>query len=135
MIGLDANVVLRFLVKDDPEQARLAKALMESLTSDCPGWISLVVLAEVVWSLKKTYRLGKDQIAAIVERLMANRFIAVEQGDKVDAALSLHRSTRAGFADCLLSVTTRSAGCAKVVTFDKIAARDLGMELLGSPTV
>ena len=130
MIGLDANIVLRYLVKDDPEQARLAKSLMESLTADSPGWISVVVLAEVVWSLKKTYRLEKDQIAAIVERLLASRLLVVEQSEKVDNALSLHRNTRAGFADCLLSVAARSAGCTTVVTFDKIAARDLGMRRL-----
>jgi len=133
MIGLDTSVVLRYFVKDDPEQGRLAKSLMESLTAGDPGWISLVVLTELVWLLKKTYRLEKEPIATIVEKLLASRHLIVEESEKVDAALLLHRNTRAGFADCLLAVSAKAAGCASVVTFDKIASRDLGVRRLGQP--
>ena len=130
MIGLDTNIVLRYLVKDDPEQAGLAKGLMESLTADNPGWISLVVLAEIVWSLKRTYKLEKDQIAAIIDKFLESRQLVIEQSELVDTSLALYRNNRAGFADCLLCVAAPSAGCSSVVTFDKIAARDLGMHRL-----
>ena len=131
MTGLDTNVLVRYLAQDDAAQARAAGKVMESLSPSEPGWISLVVLAELVWSLKKTYRLAKNRIISIVESLLASRDIRVEVSEKVQYALLLHRNSRAGFADCLLSVCAREAGCLKVVTFDRIAARDLGMEGIG----
>jgi predicted nucleic-acid-binding protein len=131
VIGLDTNVLVRYLVQDDKAQARAASKVMESLSPSEPGWISLIVLAELVWSLKKTYRLAKDRIVSVVESLLASRDIRLEASEKVQYALLLHRNRRAEFADCLLSVCARDAACLKVVTFDRVAARDLGMVRIG----
>jgi predicted nucleic-acid-binding protein len=128
VIGLDTNVLVRYLAQDYAAQSRAAKQVMESLSPVEQGWISLVVLAELVWSLKKTYKLEKDRIVNIVEGLLASKDIVVQDGEKVQLALLLHRNNRAGFADCLLAVSARDAGCHRVLTFDRIAARDLGME-------
>jgi predicted nucleic-acid-binding protein len=128
VIGLDTNVLVRYLVQDHPAQSRAAKEVMESLSSAEPGWISVVVLAELVWSLKKTYRLDKNGIMRVLEGLIASKDLVFENGETVQHALALHRNTGAGFADCLLSVSAKSAGCKKVVTFDRVAARDIGME-------
>lgn len=131
MIGLDTNVLVRYLVKDHPTQWHDSKQVMDGLSPSEPGWISQVVLAELVWSLKKTYKLGKDRIIVVIETLLASRDILLEGAEMVQSALSLHRNTSAGFADCLLWVSARNAGCRKVVTFDRIASRDLGMERIG----
>lgn len=131
MIGLDTNVLVRYLVKDHPTQWQDAKQVIESLSPSSPGWISAVVLAELVWSLKKTYKLDKDRIVKIIELLLASKDLVLEHSDAVQNALSLHRNTSAGFADCLLWVSAQGAGCRKVVTFDRIASRDLGMEQIG----
>jgi len=133
LIALDTNVLIRYLTEDDPLQARAANEVLDHLSPEEPGWISLVVLAEMVWSLRKTYKLSKDQIIRILDDLVVSKDIVIEDIQKVQRALILHRACRAGFADCLLVLSAESAGCDKVVTFDRIAARDLGMELLGSP--
>jgi predicted nucleic-acid-binding protein len=130
VIGLDTNVLVRYLVEDDEAQTRAAKEVMNGLSASNPGWVSLVVLAELVWSLKKTYKLSKDGIVNVVEGLLASKDLLIEASEKVQYALLLHRNSRAGFADCLLWVNARDAGCQKVVTFDRVAARDLGMELI-----
>lgn len=135
MIALDTNVLVRYLTEDDPVQSQIANEVLDNLSPDEPGWISLVVLAEMVWALRKTYKLNKDRIVRILDDLLVSRDIVIEDIQKVQRALSLHRVCRAGFADCLLSVSAHAAGCIKVVTFDKIAARALGLELLGSSTM
>ena len=128
MIGLDTNVLVRYLVKDHPSQALAAKQVIDSLSSSEPGWISHVVLAELVWTLKKTYQLEKNRIVVVIEGLLASKDVLIEEAEQVQQALLLFRNSRTGFADCLLSVCAKAAGCLKVVTFDKKAARDLGME-------
>ena len=131
MIGLDTNVLVRYLVKDHPTQWQDAKRVMESLSPAEPGWISLVVVTELVWSLKRTYKLDKDRIVKIIEKLLTSKDLVLEDSERVQNALSLHRNLSAGFADCLLWVSAQNAGCRKVVTFDRIASRDLGMERIG----
>jgi predicted nucleic-acid-binding protein len=133
VIALDTNVLVRYLTEDDPGQTQLANDVLDNLSPEEPGWISVVVLAELVWSLRRTYKLSKDQVVRIVSDLVASKDVVIDEIQKVERALSLHRACRAGFADCLLAVSAAVAGCSKTVTFDKIAARDLGMELLGSP--
>ena len=131
MIGLDTNVLVRYLVKDHPSQAQASKQVIDALSPSEPGWITLVVLAELVWTLKKTYQSQKDRIIVVIEGLLASKDVVVEAGEKIELALLLYRNSRAGFSDCLLAVSAKAAGCQKVVTFDRIAARDLGMERIG----
>lgn len=128
MIGLDTNILVRYLTMDHPAQSHAAKRVIEALSPSEPGWISLVVLAELVWTLKKTYQLEKARIVGVVEGLLASKDVQLEESEKVQSALLLFRNSRAGFSDCLLSTSAKAAGCRKVVTFDRIAARDLDME-------
>ena len=130
MIGLDTNILVRYLAMDHPAQSHAAKQVVEALSPLEPGWISMVVLAELVWTLKKTYQLEKDRIIGIIEGLLASKDIQLEECENVQSAVLLFRNSRAGFSDCLLSISAKPAGCRKVVTFDRIAARDLGMELV-----
>jgi predicted nucleic-acid-binding protein len=130
MTGLDSNVLIRFFVGDDPEQAGIATQLIYSLTKENPGWVSHPVLVEVVWTLRRIYRMERNEIAAILDRLLASREMAIERRELVFEALDGYRTTRADFADCLIAASARAAGCGRVVTFDRVAARDAGMELL-----
>ena len=131
MIGLDTNILVRYLVKDHLSQAKAAKEVIDALSRSEPGWITQVVLAELIWTLKKTYQLQKDRIILVIEGFLASKDLVIEESERVQHALLLYRNSRAGFSDCLLSARARVAGCRKVVTFDRIAARDLGMERIG----
>jgi predicted nucleic-acid-binding protein len=130
MIGLDTNVLLRYFVKDDAQQSQIVRNLIGSLSGEEPGWLSVVVLVELLWTLKYSYRFTRTGIADVVKHLLSSRDIAVEQEDLAREALLSYGNSSADFADCLIAVSARSAGCSKTVTFDRIAARDAGMELL-----
>jgi predicted nucleic-acid-binding protein len=130
MIGLDTNVLIRYFVKDDPSQTRVAEEVLDALSPQEPGWLGLIALVELVWALRFLYKFQRDGIARIVESLLRSLDVVVERESLVHQALSIYRNSKADFADCLIAVSAHAAGCSKTVTFDRIAARDTGMELL-----
>ncbi|MFP5234868.1 MAG: PIN domain-containing protein [Acidobacteriota bacterium] len=130
MTGFDTNVLIRLFTRDDPEQFRSAYKVFQALTPEKPGWISLANLMEIDWVLRSRYSQERSAVARVFEELLSADTVVIEQVATVARALSLYRSARADFGDCLIAASARAAGCAKVVTFDKIAARDLGMELV-----
>lgn len=130
MIGLDTNVLLRFITQDDQQQSPLADATMASLTTIEPGWVAVATVLEFVWAMSKSMRLPKPMVCNALDRMLTLDTIVMEQQSIVSAAVQQYRSTRADFADCLIAASARAAGCSKTVTFDRIAARDTGMELI-----
>jgi predicted nucleic-acid-binding protein len=130
MIGLDTNVLVRYFVKDDPLQTQAAEGFLDALSPEEPGWLSLIALVELVWALRFMYRFQREGIVGVVESLLRSVDVVVEQENVVYEALSLYRNSKADLADCLIYVSARTAGCSKTVTFDRVAARDAGMELL-----
>jgi len=130
VIGIDTNVLVRFFIVDDPAQSRLAVSFFQSLSRDEPGWLSQATILEFVWVMKSVRRLDRKTIAMMLGRLSLLNSIVVERVDIVDQALQRYRVGKAEFADCLIAASARAAGCSKTVTFDEIAARDAGMELL-----
>ena len=129
MIGLDSNVLLRHLVQDDPEQARLASAVLGELTTDEPGFVSLVAIAEVAWVLRRGYRLSKPMVLDHLENLLSAKELEFEDAETIWTALMRGRQG-ADFADALIADTAQLWGCTEVVTFDRRAAETLGMRLL-----
>jgi len=130
MIGLDTNVILRYFVGDEPTQAKKAEGIIDALTPADPGWICATVLAELVWALTRIYRFNQQGVIGVIETLLASDELKVEQSDDMRRALWLYRIGKADFADCMIAISAQTVGCSKTVTFDKIAARDTGMELL-----
>ena len=117
MIGLDTNVLVRYITQDDPAQAAKAAALLESLTAAEPGFISLIVTAELAWVLERNYRLGRGPLAAVVERLLQTETLRVQNDTEVFAAMLELRHGHADFADALIAALARSAGCRHTATF------------------
>jgi predicted nucleic-acid-binding protein len=130
VIGLDTNVLLRFIAQDDKQQSPMADTIIASLTKRNPGWIAVATVLEFVWAMSKSMRFPKSVVCNALDRMLALDTIVMEQETIVSLAVQQYRATRADFADCLIAASARAAGCAKTVTFDKIAARDAGMELL-----
>jgi len=131
VIGLDRNILVRYFVKDDPEQTRLAVNLIYALSPAEPGWVGQATILELVWVMTRIYRVKKDRVAQILDMLLASRDIIVGQDDTARESLRLYRAGNTDFADCLIAASAKAAGCRRTVTFDRIAARDAGMELLG----
>ena len=130
MIGLDTNVVVRYLTRDDPTQWSLAVKLIRSLSPDSPGFISLIVLAEIVWVLEDSYSFTKERIEEVVDVLLRSRELVIERADLVRQALRTFGLSRADFAACLIEGCARIAGCTYTATFDRKAAAHIGMRLI-----
>lgn len=131
MIGLDTNVVIRYLVQDDAAQARKANRLIEkSLTSEEPGFINLTTLCEIAWVLKSNYRLDKPGLVAVVEGLLTTKQLLVEDVPVAWKALRAYESGCGDFSDAVIAYANRFHECDYTVTFDKQASRLDDMRLL-----
>lgn len=130
MIGLDTNVLVRYLAQDEPAQAAAATQLVESFTEDAPGFVSLVALVETVWVLDRAYRTPREQIAAVLEGLLRAKELLIEQAEVCYLALGAYQAHGAGFADAVIAQLGRRAGCVETVTFDRRAAATANMRLL-----
>jgi predicted nucleic-acid-binding protein len=130
MIGLDTDILVRYLTQDDPVQAAQATTLIENrLTEDDPGFVSIVAMAEMVWVLGRHYRFGTDQIATAIERMLRADTLIVESEQEVFEATTALREGRGEFADALIGLLSAKAGCSRVLTFDRKALQLPGFEL------
>jgi predicted nucleic-acid-binding protein len=130
VIGLDTNVLVRYIVHDDDAQWSLASRLIDSLSEAQPGFISQIALVELVWVLTTIYSLGRQEIAETVSDLLQSRDLVIDRSDSVIRALRIYRVGSADFADCLIDALGRIAGCTQTVTFDQKAAKSAGMTLI-----
>jgi predicted nucleic-acid-binding protein len=130
MIGLDTNVLVRYLTQDEPAQSARATRLIEHELSDRePGYIGLVVLVECCWVLKRLYGATPAELLVTVRDLLDTRQLVVERRAIVAAALAGLGEGAGDLADALVVEGASDAGCARSVTFDKAAVK-LGMGLL-----
>jgi predicted nucleic-acid-binding protein len=130
MIGLDTNVLVRYLTHDDRAQTAAAMRMMNTLSFDSPGFLSLIVIAELVWILAISYRYQKKEIEQVLENLLRTKELVIERADLVSQALRTFRGGRADFADCLIERCGRAAGCKHTLTFDWKAVAGAGMRPL-----
>jgi predicted nucleic-acid-binding protein len=129
MIGLDTNVLVRYLAQDDPVQSRKATEIIEGrLTQANPGFISVVAMVETVWVLDRAYRLAPLEIAAAIERTLQADVLEVEDEQEVFSAMIALKQRRGSFADALIGALGAKAGCVCTVTFDQRALRLPGFE-------
>ena len=130
MITLDTNVLVRYLVHDDMQQAEAARALLESLTADNPGYVCREVTVELVWVLERTYDLSRDQIATILEELVTTGGLVIESAEDVARAAFRYRSGGTGFSDLMILAAANRSNALPLYTFDQKAARLEGVSLL-----
>ena len=130
MIALDTNVLVRYLVRDDEEQAESARALLESLTTERPGYACREVVVELVWVLDRAYGVSRERIAMILHELVATQGLVVEAGDDVARAAFRYGAGGPGFSDLMVLAAAERAGARPLYTFDRKAARLDGVELL-----
>lgn len=116
MIGLDTNVLVRYLLRDDPVQAARAERELERNERFL---IDSIVLCELVWVLETGYGFSRTEIAAALERILATAQFEIESKDLALAALDDFRRSAADFSDCLIGRRNRAAGAPETVTFDR----------------
>jgi predicted nucleic-acid-binding protein len=131
MIGLDTNVLVRYIMQDDARQSPLATRLVESLSADSPGFVPLVSVVELAWVLSSAYELDRAQLVQAFEGLLRTKELVVDRAETVWKALRTFQRASADFADCLIERSAAAAGCERTATFDRGAAKECGMKLLG----
>jgi predicted nucleic-acid-binding protein len=130
MIGLDTNVLVRYLTQDDPVQSRKANEIFERrLTQLNPGFVSIVAMVETVWVLDRAYGFTAHEIASAVERMLQTDVLVVENEQEVFAAVTALKKRQGSFSDAVIGALGVRAGCSRTLTFDQKAARLPTLEL------
>ncbi len=131
MIGLDTNILIRYLTHDDPVQSAKATAILERrLTPSNPGFVSVVAMVETVWVLDRAYGLTARKIATAVERLLQVEVLAIEYEQEIFTAMIALKQGRGSFADALIAELGARAGCTHTLTLDRKAVRLPGFGLV-----
>lgn len=131
MIGLDTNVVLRYLLRDDPRQTALVADLIENqLSTEERGFISLVVTAEIVWNLISNYDFTRDEVIGALDRLLSIHSLQLQSDTEISEAVEIMRRNPASFPDALINALAKAEGCTTTYTFDRKASRLPGFTLL-----
>ncbi|WP_247138409.1 PIN domain-containing protein [Neorhizobium sp. BETTINA12A] len=131
MIGIDTNVLLRFLMTDDPKQYESAVEFFRSRSAENPAYISLFVFTEACWVMRKSYGYKNQEIASVFRGLLESRELVFEDSDFIEIMFLADGFGKFDVADYLIAELAKRIGCSKTVTFDKTAARYVpGMELL-----
>ena len=130
MIALDTNIIIRYLVRDDVKQSEAARALLESLTVEHPGYVCREVAVEVVWVLKRAYGYSHAQISAILKELLITEVLVFEAADDVARAAFRYGEGEAEFSGLMIMAAARRAGIRSLHTLDRKLSRLEGAVLL-----
>ena len=130
MIGLDTNVLVRYFAQDDAVQSPQANRIMEALSEDNGGFVSVVSIVELVWVMQSAYQADRATVTNIMQTLFSIASIKVENTETVQKALRTYSNTQADFADCLIVKSCEAADCDTTMTFDVGAAKKCGMTLV-----
>jgi predicted nucleic-acid-binding protein len=129
MIGLDSNILIRYLTQDDPVQsAKATEIIQQRLTEENPGFISVVAMVETVWVLDRAYDLSIQEIAAAVERMLQTAVLVVENEQEIFTAMIALKEGKGSFADAVIAALGSRAGCSYTLTFDRKALRLSGFK-------
>ena len=129
MIGLDTNILVRYLAQDDPVQSPKATYLIEQQLNEAnPGYVSVIAMVETVWVLDRAYKLTDQEIAAAIERMLQTDVLVVESEQDVFTAMIALKEGAGGFADALIAALGSRSGCSCTLTFDRRALRLAGFE-------
>lgn len=131
MIGVDTNILLRYIVKDDAQQYAKAEAFLKARTADDPAFVSLIVLVELTWVLRRLYRYPRAQVHAVLLLIVETAGLVVEDEYFVSMLVGSGVALKDELADYLIVHSAAKAGCARTLTFDHAAVAAVpDMELL-----
>ena len=124
MLGIDTNVLVRFLVRDDEAQFEKARRLIRrEVAAGRRVFVSQLVLLETEWVLRSRYGLPKSGIIAAISGLLDATDVQFEDESAIEEALFVWKDNAADFADCLIGAQNRRLGCRVTVTFDAKASK------------
>ena len=120
MIGLDTNLLVRYLTRDDPSQYAKVAALIDIATDRGDRFvINSAVLCELVWVLETTHEYSREEIARALDQILSTAEFDIERPDDARAALRDFQSTKADYSDALIGRINRSLGAEHTASFDR----------------
>ena len=124
MLGVDTNILVRFLTRDDEAQFEKARKLIKrEVAAGRRVFVSQLVLLETEWVLRSRYSLAKDMIIETISGLLDAVDVQFEDEPAIEEALFIWKDTTADFADCLIGAKNRRLGCRATATFDVKASK------------
>jgi predicted nucleic-acid-binding protein len=124
MLGIDTNVLVRFLVRDDAVQFEKARKLIKrEVAAGRRVFVSQLVLLETEWVLRSRYGLPKTEIIAAFSGLLDATDVQFEDEPAIEEALFVWKDNAADFADCLIGAQNRRLGCRATASFDVKASK------------
>jgi predicted nucleic-acid-binding protein len=130
MTGIDTNVLVRYLVQDDPDQAlKAARFITNECSSEDPGMINRIVLCELVWVLESAYGYAREKVALALEKILRTTQLTIEDHQEAWSSFRAYQDG-ADFADSFIAAVNRRLGCEGTVTFDRKAGRLPGFAVL-----
>lgn len=131
MIGLDTNILVRYLVQDDPVQATKASRLIEDAAARGEAcFLSCVVLCETAWVLTSAYDCDRKTVGHVMEKIVSVKSFEIENRDVVLKAIAACAKNRRDFPDLLIGALSEANGCSTTLTFDKRLGRAPGFRVL-----
>jgi len=130
VIGLDTNVLVRYVMQDDPRQSPRATRLIEALSVDEPGFVPVVALVELAWVLSGSYGLDRKQIATVLDTLLRSKELVIDRAELVTQSLHRYSAASADFADALIERIAAAAGCSATMSFDTGAVKSASMTMV-----
>lgn len=125
MIALDTNVLVRYLVEDDPVQTEQAARLIEgAIEREEKLFVSQIVFCELVWVLSFAYNFSRAEIAPVLNQLRRGAQLVAEGPDEIRRATDAYSERKGDFADYLIAETALAHGCSSVATFDRALLED-----------
>lgn len=119
MIGLDTNILVRYLTQDDPGQSRkAAREIEKGLSGGRMFFIADIVMCELVWVLETAYGYGRREIVPVLENILRTRQFQFANKDLLWKSLADYRNEKGDFADNLIGHAGHKAGCSETMTFD-----------------
>lgn len=124
MLGIDTNVLVRFVVRDDePQYDKVRRLIRRQLQTGEPVFVSQLVLLETEWVLRSRYDIQKDSMITVISGLLDSLDVQLEDEPSIEAAVNVWKESTAGFADCLIGIRNQRLGCMSTVTFDAKALK------------
>ncbi len=131
MIATDTNIIIRFLVKDDPEQAEAVRRMLKEAEQQREHLlIPLLVLLETIWVLESVYNKTATEIIDAINDLRLMSVFMFESDSVVERFISKARKFHADLSDILITESCQMASCEYLITFDKKASKLPSVRLL-----
>jgi predicted nucleic-acid-binding protein len=124
VIGLDTNILVRYITQDEPRQSAIVTRLIETrCTRDAPGFVAQIVLCELTWILSRAYGYPKAQLVGLLEQLLMTAELQIEGEELAWKALAAWRNGPADFSNYLLVLGHLANGCERTYSFDAKLAK------------